>query len=236
MKLINKKSNPNLDKKLEIPYYINISLPISSWEKKKYISSCWFWSLANWCKIMNINFSEEDIRNHFLNNVPIIFRNIVKKKRNYIWTTPYILKNGFWKFLNDIWKNNIVVKKIWVTIEDIIKSLQNWNAIMVLYTRRQKFVFETMKEKSELFNKYLWKHEKTFTYPYPHYALIVGLDGKNQKVAILDPNTWTIEKISFQLWREQFCLERKHQWALFHFAKKIWLMKAKTALYLEETN
>lgn len=83
-------------------------------------------------------------------------------------------------------------------------------------------------------NKYLWKYEKTFTYPYPHYALLVGLDGKNQTVALLDPNTWKINDIPFQLQREQFDLQKQHQWALFHFAKKIWLMKPRTALYLQE--
>lgn len=225
----------NLSRFPKIPNDINILLPISWGEKKNYISSCWFWVLANWVKTLNLTLSEKEIKELFLQQTPTaVLRELTKLRRNLVWTGPSIIKSRFKKLLHEQWKKYTVIEKSWINIDEIIKLLQEWQALMVMYTRQQKLLFETMKEKSELFDKYLWKYERTFTYPYPHYALLVGLNSNNQTVAILDPNTWVVENIPFQLWREQFCLEKKHQWSLFHFAKKIWLMKPRTAIYLEE--
>jgi hypothetical protein len=63
---------------------------------------------------------------------------------------------------------------------------------------------------------------------------LVGLDWMHQLVKVLDPNTWKIEEIPFALWWEQFELQSRHSGPIFTFAKKIWMMKPKTWMYLKK--
>lgn len=107
---------------------------------------------------------------------------------------------------------------------------------MVMYNRQQTYLFDILKQKSKYIEQNFKGKENYFSYGYPHYALLVGLDWKSQIVKLLDPNTWKIEEVDFKIWREQFELQSHHSGPIFTFAKNIWIMKAKTWIYLKKIN
>lgn len=220
--------NPKLDEN------ISIQIPIEWWHKKKNISSCGFWVLANRIQVLNMTMDEDTIKKEFLKQSNPVSGTFKKLWRNTFWTTPKSLISWLDRMLKDKNQPYEAEMKSWLSLEDIIKVLESGQPIMVMYNRQQTYLFDMLKQKSKHIEKTFKGKEHYFSYGYPHYALLVGLDWTKQIAKLLDPNTWKIEEIPFKLWREQFELQSHHSGPIFTFAKKIWIMKPKTWIYLKK--
>ena len=219
---------PKLDEK------ISIHIPIEWWQKKKNVSSCGFWVLANRIQALNITMDENMIKKEFLEQDNPVTWTFKKLWRNTFWTTPKSLISWLNHLLKDKNQPYEVEMKSWLSLENIIHILESGQPIMVMYNRQQTYLFDMLKNKSTYIEKTFKGKEHYFSYGYPHYALLVGVDWMKQIVKLLDPNTWKIEEIPFALWREQFELQSRHSGPIFTFAKKTWMMKPKTWIYLKK--
>jgi hypothetical protein len=54
--------------------------------------------------------------------------------------------------------------------------LDGGQPIMVMYNRQQTYLLDMLKNKSTYIEKKIKGKEHYFSYGYPHYALLVGLD------------------------------------------------------------
>lgn len=174
------------------------------------------------------------IQKTFLKQSHPIVHIFKKLWRNTFWTTPTSLIVWLDRVLKDNNQPYKIKMESWLLPESVIEILGSGQPIMVLYTRKQVHLFETLQKKYKYIAKLLQGKEHYFHFRYPHYALLVGLNWAKQVAKLLDPNTWKIEEIPFTLWREQFSLQSHHSWPLFTCAKKIWLMKPQTWMYFRK--